>query len=146
MKIGSLSTTLLVLLIASYSIAQQNPIVNTTNGQVRGKIINLDRNYTEVNSSNPNITYRINAWLGIPFAEKPIGDLRFKRPVPVKNWSNVKDTLDWPNMCVQNPFPFGTISEDCLYLNIWSPNPLPASSPVPVMVIVINSLTNASLQ
>ncbi|CAG2174869.1 unnamed protein product, partial [Oppiella nova] len=68
-----------------------------------------------------------NQFLGIPYAEPPIGDLRFKKPVPIKAWSELREASQWPNPCYQhNPdfldnFRNKQFSEDCLYLNIWAP-------------------------
>ncbi|CAG2113750.1 unnamed protein product [Medioppia subpectinata] len=66
----------------------------------------------------------VTQFLGIPYAEPPIGSLRFKRPVPYRTSNQLKANR-WPNPCLQrdnhlqlNNYNF---SEDCLYLNIWSP-------------------------
>ncbi len=66
--------------------------------------------------------------LGIPYAEKPINDLRFKRPLPVSNWTDVLQTISEPFSCYQK----GNLSssEDCLYLNIWAPSGNIANLPV----------------
>jgi len=63
---------------------------------------------------------------GIPYAERPIGDLRFKPPVPRKKWFGIFDALDYSPVCVQSPFP-GIIlppipqsEADSLTLNIWT--------------------------
>jgi hypothetical protein len=58
----------------------QDLTLGTKNGKVKGTRFYLDDNYQPVTESY-NHSYQLNAWLGIPFAEKPIGDLRFKRPV-----------------------------------------------------------------
>ncbi|WP_111626634.1 carboxylesterase/lipase family protein [Larkinella arboricola] len=69
---------------------------------------------------------------GIPFAAPPVGDLRWKAPQPVKPWSGVRKCDRFGASPVQGaPNPFGPwsaeylipkepISEDCLYLNVWS--------------------------
>jgi para-nitrobenzyl esterase len=80
------------------------------------------------------------AWLGIPFAKPPIGDLRWRAPRPVESWEGVRETLAHGNMCKQIP-PIVLIdtlgSEDCLYLDVWSPRLTAqqiAKSALPVMV------------
>ena len=71
---------------------------------------------------------QLGVFKGIPFAEPPIGDLRFKKPIPVKEWPKTIDAYDWPNSCYQDFTIFPkeallntNISEDCLYMNIWTP-------------------------
>ena len=119
-------------------------IVQTGSGKVRGTSFYLDDQLNEVNkSSDSKKLSRVNAWLGLPFAEKPFGDLRFKRPVPIKNWKETLNTTKLPNSCFQvddsviSNFEGVEIwnsnteaSEDCLYLNIWAPHPMPKNSPV----------------
>ena len=65
---------------------------------------------------------------GIPYAERPIGELRFKPPVPRKKWFGVFDALDYSPICVQNADYPGWIlpptpqsEADSLTLNIWTP-------------------------
>ncbi len=64
---------------------------------------------------------------GVPFAAPPVGDLRWKAPQPVQAWSGVRSAKEFgPNPIQYNAFGdmiFGTdkFSEDCLYLNVWSP-------------------------
>ena len=64
---------------------------------------------------------------GIPFAEPPLGNLRWKPPQPVKAWDGIKKAQTFGSAPVQDagmaamvgvPAPF---SEDCLYLNVWTP-------------------------
>jgi carboxylesterase type B len=68
----------------------------------------------------------IDYFLGIPYAEPPIGKLRFKKPQPF-NYENAINATKWPNVCfqagnIENGLYTNTnMSEDCLYLNIWSP-------------------------
>ncbi|XP_076087850.1 acetylcholinesterase-like [Mytilus galloprovincialis] len=73
------------------------------------------------------LSKEVKTFLGIPYAEKPIGDLRFREPLPVNKWQNIKQTKAFQKACSQ-PAAFGTAvpfenqSEDCLYLNAWVPN------------------------
>lgn len=69
----------------------------------------------------------IQQYLGIPFAQPPIGELRWKAPQPLNDWEGVKETKRFGPRAVQAPI-FGDmsfrsdgISEDCLYLNVWTP-------------------------
>jgi para-nitrobenzyl esterase len=67
------------------------------------------------------------SWKGIPFAQPPIGDLRWRAPQPVKPWKGVRKTTEYSHDCMQVPFPsdaapLGTEpAEDCLYMNVWRP-------------------------
>src|SRR5262249_44346534 len=61
-----------------------------------------------------------------PFAAPPIGELRWRAPAPVPRWKGVLAANKFKPRCMQNGpnYPFGPdepMSEDCLYLNIWSP-------------------------
>ncbi len=64
---------------------------------------------------------------GIPFAEPPIGDLRFAPPQPVSSWSGVRKADKFGPCAMQLPvfgdmsFRSNGMSEDCLYLNVWTP-------------------------
>lgn len=69
----------------------------------------------------------IQKYFGIPFAKPPVGELRWKAPQPLDNWTGVKQTkkfgprpmqkLIWGDMNSRS----SGVSEDCLYLNVWSP-------------------------
>lgn len=77
----------------------------------------------------------VDAFLGIPFAQPPVGRYRFRHPQPVNPWSGELDASKFSSSCYQiNDTFFGAnflgtsiwnantpLSEDCLYLNIWTP-------------------------
>ncbi|WP_257461684.1 carboxylesterase/lipase family protein [Archangium lipolyticum] len=77
---------------------------------------------------------------GIPFAAPPVGDLRWRPPQPVQQWSGVRQATAFGHDCMQVPFagdaaPLGTPpAEDCLTLNVWRPADAPADGKLPVMV------------
>jgi para-nitrobenzyl esterase len=75
----------------------------------------------------------------IPFAAPPTGDLRWKPPQPVKPWAGTRAAKTFAPACMQTgvSMPGETpppISEDCLYLNIWTPAEAPSRAPVLVWV------------
>ncbi|CAG4978991.1 unnamed protein product [Colias eurytheme] len=76
---------------------------------------------------------------GIPYAEPPLGDLRFKAPKPKKPWSGVRQaTAHGPECCQIDIFSLPPIykgEEDCLYLNVYTPDMKPLK-PLPVMVFI----------
>ena len=89
----------------------------------------------------------VHAWYGIPYAQPPIGDLRFRHPRPAIAWEGIKETTKMPNTCVQikdTMFPgfsgsemwnYNTpISEDCLYLNVVVPAIKPQKAAVLVWI------------
>jgi len=69
----------------------------------------------------------IQKFFGIPFAQPPVGELRWKAPQPPKDWEGVKSTENYGPRAMQAPvfgdmdFKSDGISEDCLYLNVWTP-------------------------
>ncbi|CAG2114980.1 unnamed protein product, partial [Medioppia subpectinata] len=87
--------------------------VKTTSGVVRGQTIDV-------------LNVSIDQFLGIPYAEPPVGRLRFAKPEPIKTPKpDIIDATKAKNSCIQpntQYFPNLTTSEDCLVLNIWTPN------------------------
>lgn len=77
-------------------------------------------------------------FLGIPYAEAPVGNLRWHEPVPVRSWKGVRDASAFGAPCAQpvlgdwNRHDAETSSEDCLFLNVITPV-WPAKSRLPVM-------------
>ena len=67
---------------------------------------------------------------GIPFAAPPVGELRWREPNPVKPWNGIRDATAFGPRCMQSG---KEVSEDCLYLNVWTPE-WPVKSRRPVML------------
>jgi para-nitrobenzyl esterase len=76
-------------------------------------------------------------YLGIPYAKPPTGALRFSAPEPAAGWPGVRTATSFGAACVQSlDLSFAEAqSEDCLFVNVWTPNPRPAQ-PLPVMVFI----------
>ena len=89
------------------------------------------------------------AWLGLPYAEAPLGELRWRAPQPLLPWTGTREALAFGATCPQPASPFGgddsagpgTLvgSEDCLYLDVYAPAFTPdripsAGARLPVMV------------
>jgi len=77
----------------------------------------------------------VRAYRGIPYAASPVGDLRWKPPQPVEPWSGIREATVFSNKCAQEQAGWvgGSASEDCLYLNVFTPAKK-ASERLPVMV------------
>ena len=70
----------------------------------------------------------VRSFKGIPFAQPPVGDLRWREPQPVKNWKGTRNADQFGPRCMQRTSPGADywfrsngMSEDCLYLNVWTP-------------------------
>src|ERR1700677_3303940 len=99
--------------------AAGGPVVVTANGAVRGT------------SSGP-----VNEFLGIPYAAPPVGALRWRPPQPAASWPGVRAATAFAPHCPQLASPFGqaSTSEDCLFLNVFTPSHGQAGARSPVMV------------
>ena len=99
--------------------AAHGPVAGTTNGPVRGL------------ANGP-----VDEFLGIPYAAPPVGALRWQPPQPSAGWSGVRDATQFAPHCPQSPSLFGqaSTSEDCLFLNVFTPSHRRAGSHFPVMV------------
>src|SRR5665811_108207 len=69
----------------------------------------------------------VRVFRGIPYAAPPVGGLRWRPPQPVRPWTGVLACLQFGSSCPQSGAPVGggrlpaSQSEDCLYLNVWTP-------------------------
>ena len=104
------------LLLSVNSTAQSNNLFSIQTKTINGAI-----------EGNYDTKTGIQTYFGVPFAKPPIGNLRWKAPQPVESWKGVKETKRFGPRPVQG-IVFGDmnsrsngLSEDCLYLNIWTP-------------------------
>jgi para-nitrobenzyl esterase len=110
---------LIAMCAAGIGMAQQQPApVKTDGGLVQGTV------------EDGLTVYR-----GIPFATPPVGDLRWKAPQPGAKWEGVKQASKFGPRCYQagRGAPGVETSEDCLYLNVWTPAKT-AKDKIPVLV------------
>lgn len=105
-----------VLVWAAIGSAQD--IVPIDTGSIRG-------------STNGGVT----AFKGIPYAAPPVGALRWRPPQPAKAWQGVRDATQFGHDCMQVPSMFShSPAEDCLYINVWTPEHHGANLPVMVWI------------
>ena len=126
-------TLLLALLMAAPAAAQSGPRdpVRVESGLLSG-----------IATATPGVR----AYLGVPFAAPPVGELRWRAPQPVASWQGVRAADRFAPSCFQNvrgsSLPWtqefmtrGEVGEDCLYLNVWTPARSSAER-LPVLVFV----------
>jgi para-nitrobenzyl esterase len=108
---------------STFSAEAQSALqVKTASGLVEGKEIG-----------------EVHAFLGIPYAAAPVGNLRWKPPMPAAKWDGMRKTTEFGSHCMQTNvygdmvFPDPGGSEDCLSLNVWVPTKT-AQAKLPVMV------------
>ncbi|EHB11079.1 Carboxylesterase 2, partial [Heterocephalus glaber] len=135
--LSAVSCGLLILLVPGQAQDSASLIRDTNTGKVRGSLV-------QVNGTGMGVY----TFLGIPFAKPPVGLLRFAPPEAPEPWSDVRDGTSHPARCLQNAdtmnaqvqmlldvtVPTIRMSEDCLYLNIYTPAHAHEDSKLPVMV------------
>ncbi|XP_018418383.1 PREDICTED: fatty acyl-CoA hydrolase precursor, medium chain-like [Nanorana parkeri] len=118
--------------------ADERPLVDTKYGKLRG-----------VTESVKETLKTADAFYGIPFAKPPVGSLRFANPESIEPWNSVRDASQYPPLCLQDAgfleglrnyykttFKMPPVSEDCLYLNIFTPSDRETNSKLPVMFFI----------
>jgi para-nitrobenzyl esterase len=114
----------LALLLIGAAPADDGPVTTTASGAVRGATI-----------------ASVASFKGIPYATAPVGPLRWHAPEPVRAWTDTRDATAYGNDCVQARLPGDVantklpMSEDCLFLNVWTPQPR-VGAKLPVMVYI----------
>ncbi|MFF4836514.1 carboxylesterase/lipase family protein [Streptomyces sp. NPDC001315] len=108
LALAALAATLLTPVPAQAAAPQADPVVRTDAGLVRG------------------VTAEGRQFLGIPYAEPPVGKLRWTAPRPVRPWNGVRAARDFGNSCVQTAswdpgYEQPSHTEDCLDLNVYVP-------------------------
>ncbi len=83
------------------------------------EFITSDTNFGKIKGYREN---GVNIFKGVPYAGKTSGERRFRRPAPLEPWTGVKETLTLGAPAIQNPRRNEPApSEDCLFLNVWTP-------------------------
>jgi para-nitrobenzyl esterase len=113
---------LLLVIPAAALAADIGPVVPVTGGQIRGRL-----------AREGGAAFR-----GIPFAQPPVGELRWREPQPVAAWTGIRDAGEAGPPCAQNSSGWNekesiASREDCLYLDVRTPE-WPPTSKKPVMV------------
>lgn len=116
----------LLFAVATFGASSDGAVVRTASGKLQGEVLDANSGLA---------VYR-----GIPFAAAPVGELRWKPPRPVAEWSGVRDATEFGAICPQAPVlammtgeSLPKTSEDCLFLNVWTAA-REGDDPRPVMV------------
>ncbi|RZB40850.1 COesterase domain containing protein, partial [Asbolus verrucosus] len=112
-----------VVINSSSECQVSEPFVTLSNGQIRGRVAKTIQNTTYY------------AFEKIPYASPPIGKLRFQPPIPPQNWGVVLDTSHLDAICYQLSYNKGSETEDCLFINVFTPS-LPNGESNPSLAVM----------
>jgi len=140
------SAIILIILVIGYQFfkSADKPVT---------RVILADPETERIISTGSVIGFKVDdnahAWLGIPYAKAPVGDLRWKAPRPAEKWEGLLEATEISPVCTQFGGPMGNVDEDrydeatgiedCLFLNVWAPRYAPEDVPqgkerLPVMM------------
>ncbi|CAH1789191.1 unnamed protein product, partial [Owenia fusiformis] len=120
-----------IVLLQLVRVASQleESITTLRTGSIRGTLNHLGVLKSLPQLQNRDLQFR--RYLGIPYADPPIGDLRFRPPRTLSTtWNETRNATEYGNVCIQNPELYKSLglgssidnmSEDCLTLNVWAP-------------------------
>ncbi|XP_022095277.1 cholinesterase 2-like [Acanthaster planci] len=121
-------------LTAPQGTQDMGPIETISTGRILGKRMTV-------------LDKTVDAFLGIPYGESPVGELRFRKPLPRTSWDGIYNATTYGFGCFQAPDeefkdfegsemwnPNVGLDEDCLNLNVWVPHPRPVNSSVLVWI------------
>jgi len=116
MRKQALLLTVISLCASGLGLAQSPEPVKTEYGLVQGRS-----------------EYGLTVYRGIPFAAPPVGDLRWRAPLPAAKWDGVRSAVKFAPTAIQGSGSGPGMSEDCLYLNVWTPTKS-TNDHIPVLV------------
>ena len=113
---------LLIAIMGSILVIADEVILETSQGKLLGITAGKDNN-------------KISIYKGIPYAVPPIGNRRWKPPEPALSWQGIRHATSFGPACMQKSIhDMGTLSEDCLSLNIWTGGKIDKKRPVMVWI------------
>ncbi|XP_072048631.1 cholinesterase-like [Amphiura filiformis] len=130
-------TIIIAGLLSYVALSHCQPMVTVEQGTLMGKMESFENDFLGMNKD-------IDVYLGIPYAEPPVGERRFTPPLRKEPWNEdeIYNATYIRDICMQvgSEAELFSVSEDCLHLNIYAPNPKP--SDVPVMVFIYGGSFN----
>ncbi|XP_033753252.1 fatty acyl-CoA hydrolase precursor, medium chain-like [Pecten maximus] len=131
-KMTSFLTLCVTSLLAVHATDHSSPILDTPSGPIKGVVV-------------PALGHDVIQFRNIPYAKPPIGELRFRKPVPIEPWTETLDGTAFGPSCIQykellegvwEGLENQELSEDCLQLNVYVPRAISTSEKKAVMVMI----------